>query len=94
MTLEVSSKLNVSVILSILPCRAAHSIPSSSPLLWQQMQPREKCFHFTLPQWPGLWSCWGKKKKKVAKNHISCRKKEGHTGVCWVSEAVGCWFLL
>lgn len=78
MTLEVSSKLNVSVILSILPCRAAHSIPSSSPLLWQQMQPREKCFHFTLPQWPGLWSCWGKKKKSGKKSHFLQEKRRAH----------------
>lgn len=49
-------------------------------------------FHFA--PMAGAVVLLGEKKKKVAKNHISCRKKEGHTGVCWVSEAVGCWFLL
>lgn len=88
MTLEVSSELNVSVILSCSFNSLQFSLAVAADAAQGEMFP----FHFA-PVARAVVLLGGKKKKSGKKITFLAGKKKGHTGVCWVSEAMGCWFL-
>lgn len=71
MTLEVSSKLNVSVILSCSFNSLQFSLAVAADAAQGEMFP----FHFA-PVARAVVLLGEKKKKKWQKNHISCRKKK------------------